>query len=485
MSPEQFLQVADLYPEPSILLTAGGQVVAANRAAAALLPEGLAGRALADCASTPAATVRDYLERCSRSREPVVGTLGLRDRAGGAVTYRCHGAACRDPGGADTDILLRLDREGNATPPELGGLEGDFLDLLGHELRNLLTPIGYALHALKPPGADAATTRRAREVMERQVGRMARLADDLLDVSRLGRGKIELRREPVELAAVVARALDACRPCVEAEGHELTVEVPPEPLWVDGDPARLSQIVTSLLDNAAKYTERGGGISLTAGREGGDAVLRVRDSGVGIAPEHLPRLFDVFYPAGRRTKESRGGPGLALVRGLVELHGGTAEAHSDGPGKGSVVVVRLPLREGGGKKDAGRTPAAKEAGAKPAGRRILVVDDNVDAADGLAMLLRLEGHDVAVAYDGVSALAVAEADPPALAVLDLGMPMMDGYELARAFRARPALRGVVLVALTGLAQPEDRQRTQEAGFDHHLVKPVDADELQRLFGGRE
>jgi PAS domain S-box-containing protein len=363
----------------------------------------------------------------------------------------------------------------------------EFLALLGHELRNPLAPIGYALHALKLPGADAAATQRAREVMERQVGHLVRLVDDLLDVSRIIRGKVELRREPVELATVVAHAVETSQPGIESEGHRLTVGMPPEPLWVNGDLVRLAQVVSNLLNNAAKYTERGGEVALTVSREGSEAVLRVRDTGIGIAPEHLPRLFDMFYQAERRTKESQGGLGLglSLVRGLVELHGGRVEAHSAGPGRGSVFVVRLPLLEGGETKDDVRGRPEQKPGGEMARRRVLVVDDNVDAADGLAMLLRLEGQDVQVAYDGASALASAEADPPSLAFLDLGMPMMDGYELARAFRARPALAGVVLVALTGWGQPEDRQRTREAGFDYHLVKPVDADALHRLFAEHE
>ncbi len=362
----------------------------------------------------------------------------------------------------------------------------EFLALLGHELRNPLAPISNALHVLKLPGADAAITGRAREMMERQVEHMVRLVDDLLDVSRIMRGKVQLRREPVELATAVARAVETSQPVIDAEGHRLTVSLPPEPLWVHGDLVRLAQVVSNLVNNAAKYTERGGQISLAAVREVDEAVLRVRDTGIGIAPELLPRLFDMFFQAERRTKDSQGGLGigLSLVRGLVELHGGSVEARSAGPGQGSEFVVRLPLLERDERSSDRRNRSGQESEGKLAPRRVLVVDDNVDAADSLAMLLRLQGQEVAVAYDGPSALAKAEADPPAIAFLDLGMPRMDGYELARAFRARPALKGVLLVALTGWGQPEDRQRTREAGFDHHLVKPVEADALHRLFGER-
>jgi PAS domain S-box-containing protein len=358
----------------------------------------------------------------------------------------------------------------------------EFLALLGHELRNPLAPIRNALLIMKLPEAGASVMQRAREMMERQVEYMVRLVDDLLDVSRIVRGKVELRREPVELAAVVARAVETSQPIIDAEGHQLTHSAPPEPLWVNGDLVRLAQVVSNLLNNAAKYTERGGRIGLATSREGGEAVLRVRDTGVGIAPELLPRLFDMFFQAERRTKESQGGLGigLSLVRGLVELHGGNVEVYSGGPGTGSEFVVRLPLSAGDEGKDDQRTQSVQTTDAKLTPRRILVVDDNVDAADSLAMLLRLKGQEVQVSYDGPSALAKADADPPAIAFLDLGMPKMDGYELARAFRAHPVLKRVVLVALTGWGQPEDRQRTKEVGFDHHLVKPIEVEVLHGL-----
>jgi PAS domain S-box-containing protein len=358
----------------------------------------------------------------------------------------------------------------------------EFLAMLGHELRNPLAPIRTSLFVLKMPGADAAIARRAREMMERQVEHLVRLVDDLLDVSRIMRGKVELLREPVELATVVARAVETSQPVLDAEGHRLTVALPPEPLSVDGDPVRLAQVVSNLLNNAAKYTERGGQVWLTVGREGGEAVVRVRDSGIGIAPQLLPRLFDMFFQAERRTKDSQGGLGigLSLVRRLVQLHGGTVEAHSAGLGKGSEFVVRLPLLI----KDEDEGQRRGDADPAPPGeltpRRVLVVDDNVDAADSLALMLRLQGQDVQVAYDGPSALAQAQANPPDVAFLDLGMPKVDGYDLARSFRTHPDLKGVVLVALTGWGQPEDRQRTKEAGFDHHLVKPVEAAALHQL-----
>jgi signal transduction histidine kinase len=356
----------------------------------------------------------------------------------------------------------------------------EFLAILGHELRNPLAPISNALQVLKLPGANGHVAEQAREMMERQVQHMVRLVDDLLDVSRIVRGKVDLRREPVELAAAVARAVETVGPLVEAEGHELTVDLPPEPLRVSADLVRLAQVVGNLLNNAARYTERGGKIWVEGRREGNKAVLKVRDTGIGIAPDVVPRIWDLFVQADRRLKGAHGGMGvgLALVKGLVGLHGGTVEAHSEGPGKGSEFIVSLPLLAPGGagegrREDEGPSPQA-------ASRRVLVVDDNVDAAESLAMLLRLGGHEARVAHDGPSALRLAEAEPPELAFFDIGMPGMDGYELARRFRGHPALKAVVLVALTGWGQDEDRRRTQEAGFDAHEVKPVGPEALQRL-----
>ncbi len=358
----------------------------------------------------------------------------------------------------------------------------EFLAMLAHELRNPLAPIRNALHLLKLPGADARVGERARGIMERQVEHMVRLVDDLLDVSRIMRDKIDLRREPIDLATVVARAVETAQPALDAEGHELTVSLPAEPLRLDGDLVRLAQVVSNLLHNAAKYTERGGKIALAAERRGDEAVLRVRDNGIGVSPELLPRIFDMFVQAERRTRDARGGLGigLTLVRRLVEMHGGSIEARSDGPGTGSEFVVRLPLLPGAATGDRPPVPAAGPPAGKPAPRRVLVADDNPDAADSLAMMLRLQGHDVRVAYGGRAALEQARSEAPDVALLDLGMPVLDGYELAKQFREDPCLRQVLLVAVTGWGQTEDRRRTQEAGFHHHLVKPVEAEALEKV-----
>jgi PAS domain S-box-containing protein len=363
---------------------------------------------------------------------------------------------------------------------EADRLKDEFLAMLAHELRNPLAPIRNSLFVMKQPAANGAALTQARDMAERQVGHMARLLDDLLDVSRISRGKIELRKEAVEVAPLLGRTAEALRPQAEERNHELTIALPAGPLRVEADPARLEQVVTNLLTNACKYTDPGGRIGLSAERDGSEAVIRVRDNGIGIAPDLLTRVFDLFVQAERRLDRSQGGVGigLTLVKRLVEMHGGTVRAHSAGPGQGSEFVVRLPALA----EPAAGAPARKAEGGEAAAglprRRVLVVDDNVDAADSLALLLKLSGQETRVAYDGPTALLVAEAFRPQLVLLDIGMPGMDGYEVAR--RLREQGRKVPLVAVTGWGQEEDRRRSREAGFDHHLVKPVDPSALQQL-----
>ena len=359
----------------------------------------------------------------------------------------------------------------------------EFLATLAHELRNPLAPIRNALQILKMPRLDAATVERSRDMMERQVHQLVRLVDDLLDVSRVMRGKIELRKERVELATVVARAVETVQPLIEAQGHELTVNLPAESFSLEADPVRLAQVVGNLLTNAAKYTEPNGRIWLAAQRESNEAVLRVRDSGIGIAPDMLPKVFDLFVQVDHAVTRSQGGLGigLTLVKNLVEMHHGTVEAHSEGLEQGSEFVIRLPLlsQEGPQRLEEGNGEAAQEP-APSSGQRLLVVDDNRDAADSLAMMLRLQGHEVRVAHNGPTALEMVKGYRPTLVLLDIGMPDMDGYEVARRMRRMPGLEKVVLAALTGWGQQEDRRRTAEAGFDHHLVKPVDPKALESL-----
>jgi signal transduction histidine kinase/ActR/RegA family two-component response regulator len=355
----------------------------------------------------------------------------------------------------------------------------EFLATLAHELRNPLAPVRNSLHILRLAGAEDATVARVRAVMERQVDHLVRLVDDLMEVSRITRGKIELRRERTDLARVLRTAIETSQPLLDAAGHELAVELPPGPLPLDADPVRLAQVFSNLFNNAAKYAERPGHIHVRATREDGQVAVSVRDEGIGIEPGMLAHVFEMFTQVDGTHRRSQGGLGigLTLVRSLVQLHGGTVAAHSDGIGRGSEFTVRLPLATAA----LAQVPAREQAPAPPVPLRVLVVDDNRDAADSLGVLLGFLGYSVEVAHDGAAALRVVERFHPALVLLDLGMPEMDGYEVARRLRAQPRWRDLVLVALTGWGQEEDRQRSREAGFDHHLVKPTDLDALQQLF----
>jgi PAS domain S-box-containing protein len=358
--------------------------------------------------------------------------------------------------------------------------KNEFLALLAHELRNPLAPLRNGLQVMRLAGDNREAVARARTLMERQLHHMVRLIDDLLDVSRISRGKLVLRKERISAANVVAHALEVCGPAVEEAEHDLTVTLPDEPLYMDADKTRLAQALCNLLNNAVKYSEPGSRIGLTVRREGGEAVFRVKDSGAGIPPEMLSRVFELFTQVDRTLEKSQGGlgVGLTIVKRLVEMHGGTVEAHSEGHGKGSEFVIRLP---------AAREPAPPRppGGADPQGRpgeqyRVLVADDNVDAADSLGMMLRLMGHEVRTAHNGEEAVQTAEAFHPDVILLDIGMPKLNGYDACRAIRERPWGKGVVLVALTGWGQEEDKRRSKEAGFDRHLVKPVEPASVEKL-----
>jgi signal transduction histidine kinase/CheY-like chemotaxis protein len=353
----------------------------------------------------------------------------------------------------------------------------EFLAMLAHELRNPLAPLKMSLELLE---LGVGQRERFLQMADRQVRHLVRLVDDLLDVSRITRGKITLRREPVLLSAVVERAVEQSRPLVDARGQTLTVSLPREEVRLDADLVRLVQVLGNLLSNAAKYTPPSGSIWVTAEVLGEEVVLRVRDTGVGLTPELLPRVFELFFQGDADIDRTRGGLGigLTLVRALVELHGGRVTATSPGVGLGSEFAVWLPT-----------LPGARAAAAPPGERveptrrlRILVVEDNHDAAESLTALLELWGHDVRVAHDGVAALRLAESEAPDVILSDIGLPGMDGYELARQLRARPAFGRVVLVALSGYGRDEDRRLAAEAGFDHHMVKPPDLDALVRLIG---
>jgi signal transduction histidine kinase len=377
--------------------------------------------------------------------------------------------------------LERRVEERTAQLTEANCRKDEFLATLAHELRNPLAPIRNALELLKHADGDLTLMEQARSMMERQLAQMVRLIDDLLDISRITRGKLNLRKERVELAAVVQSAVEASRPLIEAQAHQCTITLPPAPIYLEADPIRLAQVFANLLTNAAKYTEKRGHIWLTAERLGGEVVMSIRDTGIGIAAEHLTHIFEMFSQVAPALERSHGGLGigLALVRGLVELHGGKVEVRSAGLGQGSEFIVRLPVvdkpvptrREPNGNGE--KSPAGPKC-------RILVVDDNRDAADSLALMLRLTGHEIEIAYDGLEAVQAAAAFRPDVVVLDIGLPKMNGYEAARHIREQPWGQGMALIALTGWGQEEDKRRALEVGFDHQLTKPVEAVALEKL-----
>ena len=357
----------------------------------------------------------------------------------------------------------------------------EFLAMLSHELRNPLAPISNALEVLHRSGRDEPELQSTRDVISRQVHDLARLIDDLLDASRITSGKVRLQTETIELSSVISRAIETTRPLAEARRHRLTVTLPSEPVWLLADPTRLAQVFSNLLNNAAKYTQEGGDITLTAKREGNEVVVGIRDTGVGIPAEVLPHVFDMFTQADRSLDRSQGGLGigLTLARKIVQVHGGAVQAFSDGPNKGSEFVVRLPVIGEPAFHKAEIGYASLSPSACP--RRILVVDDNADSIETMSMLLKLSGHEVDVACDGESALEVATKFRPEIILLDVGLPGMHGYQVAERLRSQPENKNVVIVALTGYGQERDRLRAIEAGFDYHFVKPVDFTKLESLF----
>jgi signal transduction histidine kinase/ActR/RegA family two-component response regulator len=356
----------------------------------------------------------------------------------------------------------------------------EFLAALAHELRNPLAPIRNAVQILKLKGPPDPELAWSRDVIDRQVQHMVRLLEDLFDVSRIAHDKLELRKQEVELSEVIEMAVEMSRPLIDGRGHQLTLALPGEPVYLDADPARLAQVFANLLNNAAKYAEARSHIHLTGERRGSEAAVAVRDEGIGIAAEMLPRIFDMFIQAGRPLERSQGGLGigLTLVRGLIELHGGSIEARSDGLGKGSEFLVRLPVLD---LPAAGPQELPGESAEPLRGtRRLLIVDDLRDSADMLATFLEMNGHEVHTAYDGEEAITAAERFQPEVVLLDIGMPKVNGYEACRHIRRQPWGKEMFLIALTGWGQEDDRRRTEEAGFDHYMVKPADPATLLQL-----
>jgi PAS domain S-box-containing protein len=373
--------------------------------------------------------------------------------------------------------------ESRAALKEADRRKDEFLATLAHELRTPLAPIHNALQILRLAGKDGAVARSVYEMMDRQVNHMVRLVDDLMEVSRITRGKLDLRRERVDLAMIVGSAVETTRPLIDAAGHLLTVDLGGETIELDADPVRLAQVFGNLLNNAAKYTGNGGQITLRAERHGASVVVSVRDNGAGIRPEVLASVFDPFVQGERSYSRAQGGLGigLTLARSIVVLHGGSIEARSGGLGQGSDFIVRLPLGQSGA---ADRSVAPTRLETRIAGQRILVVDDNIDAAESLSALLRCLGAEVVTVHDGPTALEALRMERHAAAVLDIGMPGMDGYEVARRVRAAPYGEDITLIALTGWGNDEDRRRSREAGIDHHLVKPVDLHVLEDLLAAK-
>jgi signal transduction histidine kinase len=403
---------------------------------------------------------RDYALRARKTSEDEIGELV--DAFNGMLAEA----------GRRAEALREADRR-----------KDEFLATLAHELRNPLAPLRNALEILRAAEATPDMRTRALEMMERQLRQMVRLVDDLLDVSRITTGKLAVRKAVFDLRDAVRDAVETVRPFLDTRGHAFEMRIAPDPLRVDGDAARLGQVIGNLLHNAAKYTEPGGRILLEVRREGDDAVVRVRDSGIGLDERSLATIFDMFVQVDHSLTRSQAGlgVGLTLARRLIALHGGTITAFSAGLGLGSEFVMRIPLSD---------SPAARPVpevrpgpGRGRHGRRILIADDNAEFADGMAALLASRGHDVRVAHDGAEALAAVQGFTPEFAFLDIGMPKVHGYELARRLRDRPETAECVLVAVTGWGQEDDRRRAQEAGFDRHLVKPVDPVDIETLLEG--
>jgi signal transduction histidine kinase/ActR/RegA family two-component response regulator len=395
------------------------------------------------------------------------------------TTTRDYSVRCIPEQGTDgvveSVLAVAHDRTGERQADQR---KDEFLAMLAHELRNPLAPIRSGLQVLAITPAGCPSSAKIREMMDRQLRHMVRLIDDLLDVSRISRGKVELRRDVIDVRTLVESAVEASRPFMDSAQHTLEVDVEKAPLPVLADSTRISQVLTNLLDNAAKYTPQGGLIEVTAGREGDDVLIRVSDNGMGIPKDMVPNVFDMFTQIDRRLERAqRGlGIGLSLAKKLVEMHDGSIDGESAGPGTGSTFTIRLPLAQ----SDAPISVPTPSPEAATSSRRVLVVDDNTDGAEMLAMFLGLTGNVARTAFDGKSAIAVAREWQPEVVFLDIGLPDTTGYEVARALRDDPALSSAVLVALTGWGSESDKRRADEAGFDAHLTKPVDVAAVKQV-----
>ncbi len=423
--------------------------------------------------------LRSYICVPLKSRSSVLGALTFVSAESGRVYREDDVRAAEDL--AHRAVIAIENANLLATLKEASHRKDEFLAMLAHELRNPLAPIRNAVQIFRAKSPPSPELQWATELIDRQVSQMTRLVDDLLDVSRITRGKIELRKESVDIATVVNNAIDISRPLIEKWGHRFTVAIPPHPILLEADSTRLTQVVSNLLNNAAKYTAPGGRIELAVERDGDHVLIRVKDNGIGISPEMLPRVFEIFMQVDRAIERAEGGLGigLTLVKRLVEMHGGTVEARSAGAGQGSEFAVRLPISQGIQNAETQKLGGKQEVPPPPA-RRILVVDDNRDAADSLGMLLRLTGNEVHTAHDGLEAVGAVATFQPDVVLLDIGLPKLNGYEVARRLRQEEGGANRLLIAMTGWGQDEDRNRSREAGFDHHLTKPVEFKALQKL-----
>jgi signal transduction histidine kinase len=378
---------------------------------------------------------------------------------------------------AEERVALERAETARRSAEESNRLKDEFIAMLSHELRNPLAPIRTAVDVIRRLAPREPKLAVATDMIERQVGHLVRLVDELLDMARIGRGRITLKKDHLELERVVMHGLEPVRQVIEARQQSLTVSMPSAPVWISGDFVRLGQVVTNLVNNAAKYTPEGGHIEVQATADRGQALIVVRDTGVGIEPQLLPRIFELFVQGQRSLDRSEGGMGigLALARQLVELHQGRIEACSDGSGKGAVFTVSLPCINQVERVEA--APAVNMSAPSP-GRRILIVDDNADAAESMAMLLQLSGHETRVITEAAKVISACTEFTPHVGILDIGLPTIDGYQLARELRRRQGKPDLTLIAVTGYGQTHDRERALEAGFDHHFVKPVDPDKLE-------
>jgi PAS domain S-box-containing protein len=467
-----------------------GTILWANKAECSLLgyaPEEYVGRSITDF-HADADVITEILQRLRQGDILENFPARLRCKSGVIKHVLINSNACIEDGEFLYTRCFTRDvtqqREAEIALREADRRKDEFLATLAHELRNPLAPIKNSLELLKNRGLGEELVESARSIMERQVQQMTRLVDDLLDVSRITRDQIELRRERVELATIIKNAIEISRPLIDSAGHQLTIVLPTPPIFVIADPTRMAQVFSNLLNNSAKYTEPGGQIQIEVKQLGREVVATVRDNGIGIACDELAFVFDMFRQVDRSLERSQGGLGigLTLVRQLVELHGGTVNAQSDGPGKGSEFVVRLPIAA----PDVGRAiDPQSPTQTKPSKRRILVVDDNKDSGDTLCILLRARGNEVRTARDGLEAIVEMSRFLPEIILMDVAMPRMNGYDATRRIRQLPEGRDVFIVALTGWGQVDDVQRSAEAGCSAHLVKPIDFAALERLLANWE